>query len=169
MAERGDSLVQFAKDHITSIASQNLRLRYRRRLAHLIGIAKNKLARLERLFVGIGARNAAALNRRMADAVLESECLSFIRQSMTILAPDRCDARDLLVCLLGACERRFQLLRVRRECGDDDVDVSGSERLLPIFGTAFAAIAQHFGAGSHALLKLRRKAVERAFRHTQAP
>ena len=71
------------------------------------------------------------------------------------------------VLLAGACERRFQPLRIRSECSEYDVDVSGPEGLLPMFGAAFAGVAQKSRAGSHALLKLRRETVERCLRHTQ--
>ena len=70
----------------------------------------------------------------MANPVLESKSLSLIRQGMTILAPDRGDAGDLLILLAGPCKRRFQPLRIRRERSEYDVDVSGTEWLLPMSG-----------------------------------
>ena len=78
LTKRSHSLVQLAKDHITSISPQRIRRRYGRCSSHLIGVAKDKLARLQRLFMGICPRNAGPFNRRMADPVFESESLSLI-------------------------------------------------------------------------------------------
>src|SRR3981081_1446503 len=69
-----------------------------------------------------------------------------------------------LGCALGG---PFQSLRVRSERSEHDVDVSGPERLLPMFGAALVRVTQNSGASSHALLKLRRKAIERCLRHTK--
>src|SRR6185436_14593358 len=101
------------------------------------------------------ARNTRPFNRGMADPVLESKSFSFIRQRMTMLAPDRGDAGNLLILLAGSCKSRLQSLRIRSERSEYDVDVSGPEGLLPMLGATLIGVAQHSGASSHALLKFR--------------
>src|SRR5262249_49704316 len=118
-SERGDPLVEFAKCNVTSIASQNIRLRDCRRNSHLVGVAKHEFPRLQWPLVRVAARNPRPFNRRVADPVAESERLCFSRQSMTILRPDLANSRDPLVLLASPCERRIQALPIRGEARED--------------------------------------------------
>ena len=78
------------------------------------------------------------------------------------LTPDR-----LFVRFSSARQYGLEPRRVGRERADRDVDVRGPERLFPVFGRALADIAQFCRARGHALLELRRKAVERILWHAQ--
>src|SRR5947209_20629094 len=89
--------MQLAKSHIASIASQNLRLRYPRRIANLIGISEHEFARFQRALVRIRPGNAAAFDGGMADAILEAEWFLLIRGNVTILPPECRDSRQLLI------------------------------------------------------------------------
>ena len=69
-AKVGDTLMELAKDDVSSVSSENFRLGLLNS-THLIGIAQDKLARFEGLFLRIGSRNPASFNCRMADPVPE--------------------------------------------------------------------------------------------------
>src|SRR6476660_9283536 len=112
----------------------------------------------------IRTRDSRAFDRRMTDAVLESERFFLTGQHMTILTPDRRDALEFLVTFPGSFERCLQPLSIRREGGNHDMDLVCSERFFPVFWTAFAVVAQRFCAGHHSLLKLRRECLERRLR-----
>src|SRR5262249_480970 len=76
LAERRYTLVQFAENNIGPVAAQALGLSYLD-AADLVSIAQNEFACHKGLFPGIGSRNAAPFDRRMTDAVSESEGLRF--------------------------------------------------------------------------------------------
>src|SRR5215212_9335203 len=108
-----------------------------------------------------------SFDRGMTDAVLESECLSFPRQYMTILAPDCRDAVEPMVSFPGSFKRYFQAFRTGCHRGDHNVDISRSERCLPVLRTAFPVVPQRFRPGRHSLLELRWKALKRRLRHAE--
>ena len=112
-------------------------------------------------------RPAAALDRRLADAVLEAERRAAGRELVAVLAPDQLDAGELRVGAAGLLGDGLQPRGVGGEHGDGDVDVAGAERLLPVLGAAVADVAQLGGAGRHALPELRREAVQRLLRHAE--
>jgi hypothetical protein len=69
----------------------------------------------------------------------------------------------------AACplDHRRQPRGVGRQRRQRHVDVGGSKRLLPIGRAAVADVAQLGRAGRHALLELRREAVQRFLWHAQ--
>src|SRR5947209_16030045 len=97
--------MQFAEGYKTTISSQDVRLRDIRLVADLIGISQHEFTSFERHFLWITARNAAALNCGMTDAISKAEGLRLIGGDMTILPPYCGDSRQLLVCFPGAIER----------------------------------------------------------------
>src|SRR5262249_18561728 len=115
----------------------------------------------------IASRNSRPFACRVADPVPESERLCFSLQSVTMLHPDLSNTGDPLVLLPSPCELGFQAFSIWGQTRENDVDVSRPERLLPLFGTALVRIAQDSRARGHAVLKFRRKAVERCLRNTQ--
>src|SRR5262249_28835329 len=99
---------------------------------HLVHVTEDELARLQGHFVWIRSRNAAALDRRMADAVSKSEGFFFVRERMAILTPDRRDPGHPLVRPSSLLERLFEVLRVGRDGDQHDMHVRSPERLLPM-------------------------------------
>ena len=111
--------------------------------------------------------HAAALDRRLADPVLEAERRPPGRQLVAVLPPDQLDARQLLVGPACPLDDRLEPLGVGRERGQRDVHVRRAERLLPVLGAALADVAQLGRARRHALPELRREAVQRVLRHAE--
>src|SRR4051812_19884334 len=85
-----DTLMEFAKDDIRTVLSEDLRFGFLKSVL-FIPVADDEFTRLDRSFFRVTARNAAALDRRMTDAVLITERLFVVRQCMAILPPDRFD------------------------------------------------------------------------------
>src|SRR5215471_3293158 len=113
-AERRHTLVQLPEDDIGAVAAQDLGLRPLD-AAHLVGIAQHEFARLQGLFLGIGSRNAAPFDSRMADTVPESEGLLLSGQRVAVMAPDRRNPwRQLPVRLPSALEHRLEPRTIRR-------------------------------------------------------
>jgi len=81
--------MQLAKRDKASIASQDLRLRYGRRIADFIWLPEHEFTRFERTLLRISPRNAAAFDRGMTHAILKAKLFLFIGGSVTILSPDR--------------------------------------------------------------------------------
>ena len=162
-----DPGLELAEDDVAAVATEHLGLGHRWQPAALVRVAQDELARFERFLARIGARVAAALDGRVADAVLESERGSLGRQHVGVLAPDRLDAGNLPQGVEGTGERGLQAFRIRRQCVDHQVDVRAPERRLPVLGRALAGVAQLGRPRGHALLELRREAGEGVLRHAQ--
>ena len=129
--------MQFAKDNITSVATQNFRLRDQGSFTHFVRVSKDEFTRFQWALVRVGSGNTAALDCGMADSIFEPKSFFFMRENMTILPPDRGDAGQLLVGLARPLERCLQMFRVWRECGHYHVDIRQAERLLPVFRALF--------------------------------
>src|SRR5262245_1465702 len=127
----------------------------------LVLIAEDEFARLERLFLRIAAGDAAALDRRMTDAVLEPERFALIRQRVAVLPPNFGHARKIATACLDLVEDYRQPVSVGSYRRDRDVDVRRSERLLPVLWSAVSGVAKKVSARGHAFLEFLRKAVER--------
>ena len=91
--------VQLAEHDVGAVAAEHLGRRHRRQLAGLVRVAEDDLAGLERPLLRVRWRPAAALDRRLADPVLEAEGRAPGRELVAVLAPDHLDARELLLGL----------------------------------------------------------------------
>jgi hypothetical protein len=141
--------------------------RHRRQASRLVWVAEDELARLDGSLPRVRAGDAAALHRRLADPVLEAEGGAPRRELVAVLAPDHLNSRQLLVGAACPLDHGRQPRGVGRQRRQRDVDIGGSERLLPIGRAAVADIAELRRARRHALPELRREAVQRALRHPQ--
>src|SRR6185437_9435625 len=112
--------MKFAKDHISAVSSQQLRVRSLN-APEFVWIAQHKLARFERLFLRVCSRNAAPLNRGMTNAIPKPERFLFVWQGVTILSPDRLDAGHRLIRLACTIEGGCKSNLVRGNCNDHDV------------------------------------------------
>src|SRR5262249_19098732 len=88
LAEGRHARVQLAHDHVRAVAPQHRGLRHRPQVAGLILVAQDELAGFERRLVRVGARDAAALDGGLADAILETKRLALVGQRVDILAPE---------------------------------------------------------------------------------
>ena len=167
LAEGGHARVQLAHDHKGAVATQHLGLRDGQRVAGLVLVAEHELADLERRLVRVGTDDAAALDRRLADAILEAERLALVGQRVDILAPEQLDAGQLAQGCASALNQRLEALGVGREGQQHDVNVGGAERRLPVLGRVLADVAEIGGTSGHALLELGREAGQRLLGHTQ--
>ena len=162
-----DPRVQLAEDDVGAVAAEHLRGRHRRQLARLVRVAEDDLAGLERPLLRVRRRDAAAFDRRLADAVLEAEGGAPGRELVAVLAPDHLDAGQLLVRAPRPLGDRLEARRVGREHRQRDVHVGRAERLLPVLRAALADVAELGRARRHPLPELRREAVERVLRHAE--
>jgi hypothetical protein len=145
-AERRHTLVQLAEDDVGAIAAQDLGLSPLD-AAHLVGIAQNEFPRLQGVFLGIGSRNAAPFDGRMADAIPESEGLRLGGQRVAVLAPDRrYPWGQLPVRLPSALKHRLEPRTIRRDRDEHDMNVGRPERRFPVLGATVAGVTQSFRA-----------------------
>src|SRR5215216_7688813 len=84
-------------DLVTGVQTCALPIWHRRQLARLVGVSEDDLARLEAALLRVGGGPAAALDRRLADPVLEAEGCPPGRKLVAVLPPDQLDAGELLV------------------------------------------------------------------------
>ena len=162
-----DAGVELAEHDVGAVAAEHLRGRHRRQAARLVGVAEDELARLDRPLPRVRAGDSAALHRRLADPVLEAEGGAPRRQLVAVLAPDHLHPGQVLVGAAGPLDHRRQPRGVGRQRRQRDVDLGGSERLLPVGWAALADVAELGRAGRHALPELRREAVQRLLRHAE--
>src|SRR6516225_7951717 len=127
--------------------------------AGLVRIAEHELAGFERPFLGIGAGNAASFDLRLTNTVPETEGLPLGVVDVAAKTIDHFDARGVIT-LLSAIEYGLEPILVGRDRRQGNVDIRGAKWFLPILGAVFAHVAYLLRAGCHALLKLRREAVE---------
>jgi hypothetical protein len=86
---------------------------------------------------------------------------------MNILTPDRRDARQLLISLAGAFERRRKMNLIGRNGCDHDMDLRRAERFFPVFRAVLTGVAEHLRPCGHSLLEFHREAVEGILSHTE--
>src|SRR3954471_14842025 len=110
--------MKLPKSHVATIAAQDLRLGDSVRVTHFVRVAEHKFAGFQRLLMRVAARNAAAFDRGMTDAITETKRLSLPWPNVTILPPKCRDAAQLEVGLSRALHRMLELRGVRRERGD---------------------------------------------------
>ena len=142
LAVGGHLGVQFAEDHVGAVAAEDRRRRHRRQFARLIGVAENDLAGLEWLLSRVRRGPSAAFDSGLADSVLEPERGAAGRELVALLSPDQFDAGEFFLgapCLFGG---GTQDRGVRGKRGDRDVRLAGAQRFFPVFGAAFAGVAQ---------------------------
>src|SRR5215472_3602461 len=103
--------MKFAKNNITSITAENLRLR-QGHLSHFIGISQYKLSGLEWDLVRIAARDSATFDCRLGNAIPKAKGFSLAGSDMAILSPDRLDTRNLMISFSRPFDRGFKACAV---------------------------------------------------------
>jgi hypothetical protein len=108
----GDPRVQFPEDDVRPVAAEHLGHRHRRQLSRLVGVAEDDLSGLDRPLLRVRGRDAAPLDRRLSDPILETEGGAPSRELIADLTPHDLDAWQLLVCAPRPLRQRLQARRV---------------------------------------------------------
>ena len=92
--ERADARLILAKAHIGAVATEYVRLRHRQRNPGLTRISKDELAGLDRPSLPRQRVDAAALDRRLVDAVFVTQRIEVARLRAEVLHGQNADARE---------------------------------------------------------------------------
>ena len=151
--------LHLAVDDVGGVAVER-RHRRQREPAILVVIAEDELARCELAPAACGVRQAvagsrlgaAALQRRLGDAVFEAEMVSALGQGLRALLMDDRDGFVEARLQFGASP--LQRLLVDAVERDEDVRLPRTEPRLPVLGRALADVAEQMGARGHALAEV---------------
>src|SRR5262249_24093979 len=146
---------------ISAVSAQHVRLRHRQGNPGLAGIAKDELAGFDRPTVARRWLNAAALDRRLVDAVFLAQRIAIARLRAEVLDGEYADAREALVLLASHREGTAPLVVGIAVCTDADMDLTGAERLVPILRIVDSIVAKLPCTGGHADAKRLGKALQR--------
>src|SRR3954447_8966209 len=152
--------VQLAEHDVGAVAAEHVRGGHRRQLARLIRIAEDHLSRLEWSLLGVRARSATAFDGRLTDAVLEAEGGSPAGELVAVLPPDELDALKVPSGMDSPVDDRLVPPGVRREYSHGDVDVGGTQWLLPVVGAAVSDVTELRGTCRHPFPELRGEALQ---------
>ena len=134
--------------------------------------SKGRLARglLRRMWLPTGQRlHAAALDRRLGEAVHEPEVLGALGQRSPDLVGHHRQRAGPLDAVAQPPVVRSQRGRILRADHHEHVDARLHQPVLPAIRSALAAVAEQAGASGHTLAKLLGEARERGVRHPERP
>src|SRR6185295_964529 len=147
--ERADPRLIFAQPHISAVATEGVGLRHRQRDAGLARISENELAGLDLWPLTRQRLDAAALDRRLIDAVFVTQRIEVARLRAEVLDEQQVDPRHALVVLAGKLENVTPLLLGIAEHAHSDVDLGRAERGLPVFRIVGALVPELPGPRGH--------------------
>src|SRR5262245_36481396 len=132
--ERGDARLIFAETYIGAVAAEDVWPRQRQRHPGFAGIPKDELAGFDRPPLARQRVAAAALDRRLVDAVLVAQRIEITRLGAELLHRQDADARDALVLLTSDREGTLVLFLGIAECTHADMDLARPVRIVPKIG-----------------------------------
>ena len=139
--------------------------------AVLVRVAEDELARLERRARCRASAHRRALDRRLRQPVAVAEVIVRIverRRGFEIERGKHFDAGESREQTLDAPPGAALALRdVARKEDDDRVEVGARQSAHPIVGMVVARVAEHLGAGDHALAELLGKGRQRSLVHAE--
>ena len=147
--ERADARLIFAEAHIGPVAAEDVRLRHRQGDPGLTRISKDELAGLDRPSLARQRLDAAALDRRLVDAVFVAQRIEVARLRAEVLHGQDADAGEALILLAGDGEGSLMLFLGIAECAHADMDLTHTERLVPILRIVDAVVPELPGARRH--------------------
>src|SRR5262245_36507931 len=147
--ERADTRLVFAEAHIGAVATEDVWPRHWQRHPGFAGIPKDELAGFDRPPLARQRVGAAALDRRLVDAVLVAQRIEITRLGAEVLHRQDADARDALVLLTSDREGTLVLFLGIAECTHADVDLARPERLVPRLRIVDAVVAELLCARRH--------------------
>src|SRR5882672_2236517 len=162
--ERAHARLILAEAGIGAVSAQYVRLRHRQENPGLARIAKDELAGFDRPTVARPRLNAAALDRRLVDAVFVPERIEIARLCAEVLHGEHADPREALVLLASNGEGAAPIFLGIAECTDADMDLTLAERLLPIPRIVDPIVAKLLCTRGHADAKRLGEALQRLLR-----
>ena len=165
--ERADARLIFAEAHIGAVATEDVRLRHRQRDPGLTRISKDELAGLDRPSLARQRLDAAALDRRLVDAVFVAQRIEVARLRAEVLHGQNADAREALILLASDGEGALMLFLGIAECAHADMDLTCAERLVPILRIVDAVVPELPGARRHPDAERLGEALQRILRDAE--
>src|SRR5262249_26586617 len=138
-----------AESDVSAIAAEDVRLRHRQRNAGFTRISEDELARLDRAPPAGRRLHAAALDRRLIDAVLVTERIEIVRLRAEVLTGQHADAREALVLFASDREDAVPFFLGIAERAQSDMDLTRAERPLPVLRIVDTLVAELPGARRH--------------------
>ena len=135
----------------------------RRGDSSLTRIAEDELAGLDRPLAR--ERLAAALDRRLIDAVLVAQRIAVARLGAEPFRDQDADSLEAVVLLPGDLESALVLFLGIAECAHAEMDLTFAERCIPTLRIVDAFIAELPGARRHPLAERLGKALQRIGEH----
>ena len=154
-----------AVGHVAAVARENFGLRAVGYDAVFVRVAKDELARLQRI---AGARRrllARSLDDRLRETVAVAEMIVSIvkrRNGLKVEHREDLDAGAVGDKLLVLRDAAVMFRIVPREENDDRVQIGARKAADPMFGRVQTRVAKHLRPRGHALLELLRKRRERS-------
>ena len=165
--EGSDKGLVFAQTEEGAVAPQHIRLRHRERHAGLAWVTENEFARLDGTPLTGQRIDAAALDRRLANAVLVAERIEVPRLAAEVLGPHDFKAAHSMVLPPRQLHGAAPLLFGVAEDADREVDLPAAKRLVPVLRIVLPAVKKLLGATRHADPKCLGKALQRLLWHPQ--
>src|SRR5258705_10449247 len=148
----------FSQTNISAIAAQHVWLRHRKRHTALTWIAEDELPRFDRLPLTGKRIDATALDGGLADAVFITERVETARLSAEVLNQQDGDARKTLILLPRRLHGAAPLLLGVADDADLDVNLSATERPVPVLRIVPSVVTKLLSTRSHSHSKCFRKA-----------
>src|SRR6185295_3109106 len=130
--ERADPRLIFAQPHISAVATEGVGLRHRQRDAGLARISENELAGLDLRPLTRQRLDAAALDRRLIDAVFVTQRIEVARLRAEGLLGQKAHPRELLPLLASDREGATMFFLGIAERAHPDMDSTAAVRRVPI-------------------------------------
>src|SRR6185437_5262310 len=147
--ERADARLILAVADERAVAAEDVRLRHREQRAGLAGISQNEFASLDRVSLAREWLDAAALDRRLVDAILVAQRIEIPGLRAEVLQGQDRDPREALVLFPGDGEGTAPLFLRIADGLHCDMDLAGTVRLFPVRRIVDADIAKLLGARGH--------------------
>src|SRR6266404_469572 len=158
--ERSDPRLVFSQTNIGAVAAQHFRLKHRKGHTALPWIAEDELPRFDRLPLTGKRLDSTSLDGGLADAVFIAERVETARLSAEVLNQQDGDARKALILLPCHLHRAAPLLLGVADNADLNVNLSATERPLPVLRIVCSVVTKLLSARSHSHSKCFRKALQ---------
>src|SRR6266478_7786954 len=165
--ERSNPRLVFSQTNVGAVAAQHVWLRHRKRHTALTWIAEDELPHFDRLPLTGKRIDATALDGGLSDAVFISERVETARLSAEVLNQQDGDARKTLILLPRRLHGAAPLLFGVADDADLDVNLSATERPVPVLRIVCSVVTKLLSTRSHSHSKCFRKALQGVFRQAQ--
>ena len=161
IAETPDVLLEAPVGEKAAVARQDLGLRQRDRSAVLVGVAEEKLSRLERRARAWRRHLAGSLDRRLRQPIAVAEMVVRVVERRCRLEVECRKHFDTGATRDAYCscsvDTSLALRDITREEDDDGVEIGRGQATHPVVGMIRARVAEDLRASGHALTELLRE------------